>query len=77
MRVRLCCGLRLPPPSRKPHRPNQLVYKNDCPLLPLLLLKNCVDAAMQSLSLTMLEKRWGGRGAGTPAPTTTLYGAKF
>jgi len=57
MRVRLCYGLRLGGGSRKPQRPNQLVYKNGWPLLPLQQSKNYADAATQSLSRTMLEKR--------------------
>jgi len=48
MRVRLCCGLRLPPPSRKPQRPNPQVYKNGWPLLPLQHVKNSTDAASKA-----------------------------
>ena len=47
-RVRLCCGFWLPPPSQKPQRPNQYVYKNDCPLLPLQHSKDCTDAASKA-----------------------------
>ena len=36
-------------------RPNQLVYKNGCPLSACATLKNSLDGAMQSLLRTMLE----------------------
>jgi hypothetical protein len=48
MRVRLCCGFWLPPPSQKPQRPNQCVYKNGWPLLPLQHSKNLADAASKA-----------------------------
>jgi hypothetical protein len=48
MRVRLCCGFWLPPPSQKPQRPNQYVYKNGCPLLPLQHSKKPHEAASKA-----------------------------
>jgi hypothetical protein len=57
MRVRLCCGFWLGGGSQKPPRPNQSVYKNGWPLLPLQHSKKSTDAATQSLSRIMLEKR--------------------
>jgi hypothetical protein len=56
-RVRLCCGFWLPPPSQKPQRPNQYVYKNGCPLLPLQHTEIHHGRGKQSLLRTMLEKR--------------------
>jgi hypothetical protein len=47
-RVRLCCDFWLPPPSQKPQRPNQQVYKNGCPLLSLQHAKNYTDAASKA-----------------------------
>jgi len=56
-RGRLCCGFWLPPPSQKPQRPNQYVYKSGCPLLPLQYSKKPHGRGKQSLSRTVLEKR--------------------
>jgi hypothetical protein len=61
MRGRLCCGFWLPPPSQKPQRPNQSVYKNGWPLLPLLLPKNCTEAANKASREQRL--RSAGKGA--------------
>jgi len=69
--VRLCCGLRLPPPSQKPQRPNQYVYKNGCPLLPLQHSKKPHGRGKQSLSRTVLEKRWQNFGAGKILPISS------
>jgi hypothetical protein len=61
IRVRLCCGLRLPPPSRKPQRPTQSVYKNGWPLLPLQHAKRPHGRGKQSLSRTTLESGQKGK----------------
>jgi hypothetical protein len=37
-----------PASSQKPQRPNQYVYKNGCPLLPLQHFKNRTDAASKA-----------------------------
>jgi hypothetical protein len=37
-----------PASSQKPQRPNQYVYKNGCPLLPLQHSKNRTDAASKA-----------------------------
>jgi len=64
-RVRLCCGFWLPPPSQKPQRPNQSVYKNGWPLLPLQHSKTLTDAASkasceQCLRTICLGRAWCG-----------------
>jgi len=74
MRVRLCCGFWLPPPSQKPQRPIQSVYKNGCPLLPLLLPKNLAGAASKASREQCLRN--AGKRANFPAAKNLPFCSK-